>query len=284
MEMQLLLGADPEVFMRNEKGTIVSAHNVIPGTKEEPHPVVAGAIQVDGLALEFNIEPAADRNTFNRHLVTVMTELKAALPKGHELAIQGSHRFPMKYMHAQPAESLVLGCDPDFNAYTGLPNPAPNGKTNLRTAAGHVHFGWTKDEVIDDWFMKLCCDFVKHLDWSLGLYCWYQDPDRERKKLYGKAGAFRPKPYGVEYRTAGNVWISTAAMRLDTFDICQKAFFDMVKGIEYSDTFFNQCIRTSFYKKDAMDIINNKFDGHEMDFLRNDVYRLLKDYFHVRNV
>ena len=58
--MQLLLGADPEAFVVLKDGGIpVSAHGLLPGTKDKPFPVEKGAVQVDGMAAEFNIEPAA---------------------------------------------------------------------------------------------------------------------------------------------------------------------------------------------------------------------------------
>ena len=55
---QILVGCDPEVFVA-KGGKFISAHGMIPGTKKAPHKVERGAVQVDGMALEFNIDPAA---------------------------------------------------------------------------------------------------------------------------------------------------------------------------------------------------------------------------------
>ena len=41
----------------------------------------------------------------------------------------------------------------------------------------------------------------------LGVPSVLMDEGEMRKQLYGKAGCFRPKPYGVEYRTLSNFWI-----------------------------------------------------------------------------
>lgn len=52
------IGADPEVFVGRE-GQFFSAHGLVPGNKRRPHKVDRGAVQVDGMALEFNIDPAS---------------------------------------------------------------------------------------------------------------------------------------------------------------------------------------------------------------------------------
>ncbi len=54
MTVNFTIGADPEIFLRR-RGKAFSAHGVIPGTKKEPHNVEKGAVQVDGMAVEFNV-------------------------------------------------------------------------------------------------------------------------------------------------------------------------------------------------------------------------------------
>jgi hypothetical protein len=94
----------------------------------------------------------------------------------------------------------VFGCEPDFNAWTLKPNPRPESEDMfLRSAGGHIHvaFDGNKMEKIE---------LVRVLDYVLGVPCTLADPDRRRQELYGKAGAFRFKKYGIEYRTPSNYW------------------------------------------------------------------------------
>jgi hypothetical protein len=68
-----------------------------------------------------------------------------------------------------PPESLVLGCDPDFNAVTGEPNPPPNASSLMRTAGGHIHVGGFKTEDLSNPFhFRLCRKLTKYLDEQLG--------------------------------------------------------------------------------------------------------------------
>ncbi len=45
------------------------------------------------------------------------------------------------------------------------------------------------------------------MDAVLGIPAILLDDGLLRKQLYGKAGAFRPKEYGVEYRSLSNFWV-----------------------------------------------------------------------------
>ena len=207
MSLNILVGADPEIFMM-KGGKFVSAHGAVPGDKKNPHKVDKGAVQVDGMALEFNIDPAKNEQEFITNLTTVMATLKDMVP-GYDLNAVPVADFDEAVMLAQPQEALELGCEPDFNAWeNGAVNPRPDGKVNFRTGAGHVHIGWGNDfDIGDPNHLEACCMVVKQLDYYLGLGSLLYEPDNRRRTMYGAAGAFRPKSYGVEYRVLSNAWL-----------------------------------------------------------------------------
>lgn len=209
--VNLTLGADPEVFA-SRLGKLFSAHGLVQGTKENPFPVDKGAIQVDGMALEFNIDPSNSCDEFVTNILTVMKELKKRLPVDVTLAVVPTAEFGKEYIDTQPEIAKELGCSADLNAYTGLANTKPNADVPFRTAAGHVHIGWTEHQDIhDEGHFALCCDLTQVLDLYLGVPSVLLDPDTKRRSLYGAAGAFRCKEYGLEYRVLSNFWLKSKA-------------------------------------------------------------------------
>lgn len=206
--MQIKLGCDPELFVTNLEGVPKSAHGLVPGTKEEPYKVEKGAIQVDGMALEFNIDPADTEDEWVENIAVVMRALREATDPKYKFLIKPSVRFNGNHLRAQPEEAKELGCQPDFNAYTMQENPRPNANTTLRTASGHIHIGFTEGaDVKDEAHIIKCCTLAKHLDFYLGIRSLEWDKDTQRRELYGKAGAIRIKPYGLEYRVLSNAWL-----------------------------------------------------------------------------
>ena len=177
--MEILIGADPELFVK-DKGKIISAHGLIKGDKLNPFPVKDGAVQVDGMALEFNINPAKNEEEFVHNINSVMNQLAAMVPK-FEIVAQPTAKFTKKYMLAQPKEALELGCEPDFNAWEGgRVNPKPDQDKPMRTGAGHIHIGWTEGADIEDpAHLVDCMEIVKQLDYYLGVASVIFDPDKE---------------------------------------------------------------------------------------------------------
>ena len=230
------LGCDPEFFVRDSFGNLVTAHGLIPGDKKKPHKVTLGAIQVDGMALEINIDPvpASDFEAFNKGIITVVNGLKKAMPADHTIVVDPSVTFDAAYYAGVPEEAKELGCDPDFCAYTEdffEPNPRPDGPPGLRSAAGHIHIGWGQDIPVENpEHVEICRNVVRNLDCFVGLGMICIDGDAERRKIYGKAGAYRPKPYGVEYRTPSNVWLRSKGARRFIHTLVNTCLRDMQKG------------------------------------------------------
>ena len=226
----LKIGADPELFINGTDGQVRSAFQLIPGTKHAPHPVNKGAVQVDGMALEFNIDPVEDEDTFVTNINTVMGELRKMVPKEFVFSQQAVAHFPKGFMNNQPNAARELGCDPDFNAYYAQENPAPPYETkDVRTAAGHVHIGWTEGEDPHGkaHFLNACA-LARQLDFFLGAPALLIGDSTERHDVYGKAGAFRPRPYGMEYRVLGNFWLNEDKLKRWVYRNAVRAYHTLV--------------------------------------------------------
>lgn len=231
MTIQLMIGADPEKFAVDKSGKFISVHDRLPGTKINPHKVNKGAIQVDGTAAEFNIDPASSEEEFITNIDAVMAQLQAMLGDDLTLSSCPVAEYGREYMNTLPASSLELGCEPDFDAYTVRENPRPNADVDFRTGAGHIHFGWGEGfETTSEEHMEACSMLTKQLDMMLGLPSLMFDRNDKRRELYGKAGAFRPKSYGMEYRVLSNAWVGNRDLTGWIYRQATKAFNDLMNG------------------------------------------------------
>lgn len=221
--LNITLGTDPELFLKDQSGKFVSAHDLIPGSKKQPHAVPYGAIQPDGVAAEFNTAPAQTADQFIHNIdevISAMTKQFQSLRPDLTVAITPTATFDREYFDTLPIEATMLGCTPDFNAYTGEENEPPSTDEPFRTGAGHMHVGWGRGfRVTTEGHFEPCRNLVKQLDTVLYFSSLLWDSDDKRRSLYGKIGAFRPKSYGVEYRPMSNAYLQTKEIQRSVFDI-----------------------------------------------------------------
>lgn len=229
------IGADPEFFLRDtETGNLVSAYGMIEGTKHDPLKVECGAVQVDGMALEFNIDPASSWREFDQNIVAVLRQLREKIPSRYAFEFIPVAHFGKEYIDAQPDEAKQLGCDPDYSAWTKGINPKPNGDLGFRTASGHIHIGWTNEQdITHPEHIEACEMMSKQLDITLGLFSLLFDTDTTRRQMYGQFGVYRPKHYGVEYRTLSNVWVNNPSLRRGVYHQAIFAADQLMQGAQY---------------------------------------------------
>lgn len=217
------VGADPEVFLFKD-GKPFPAIGLIGGTKENPKPMSNGAVQEDNVMAEFNVAPSRSDEEFSSNVERMLNVIRSLAKKhGCDLYIKPYAEFAD--YHLQHPQAQTVGCEPDYNAWTLQMNPTLDYTIlkNIRTASGHVHVGVPHPEATPMFRSKL----IKALDLFLGVPSILLDPDKIRRKYYGKAGAFRPKPYGAEYRVLSNFWIDDDKLRKWVFNNTISAIANM---------------------------------------------------------
>lgn len=203
-KFNITLGADPETFICNNK-EIVSAEGLTNGgTKQNPKKISkeGHAIQEDGIMFEYNIPPCkTEEEWVNAHKTCIdYLEILAGI-NGYYLSDEVSAIVNKKYLKS--AQASTFGCEPDFNVYEKTINEAPDNNTNLRCAGGHVAFGYENPQ------FEISEKIVKSFDMFVTLPALFKDNDTRRRELYGKAGSFRVKDFGVECRALSNFWIKS---------------------------------------------------------------------------
>lgn len=196
-----MIGADPELFYHDGK-KFISAIGRVGGTKAEPRRLLGGfALQEDNVTVEYNIPAVYSVEQFIWANKLMMEEIDyIGQQQGLKSVIASSATFDEEQLRDPRVK--IFGCDPDFDAWELEPNAKPEaGDKSLRSAGGHIHLG------MKDANNKQKVLAVRAMDLIIGVPLAFLDRDSKRRELYGRAGACRFKPYGVEYRTPSNYWL-----------------------------------------------------------------------------
>lgn len=262
---EFTVGADPEFFVKpsnlaDKEENVVPICGLIGGTKTQPLQIeglTSGfCVQEDGAACEFNIPPATTPQEFAENITTAYSALLQQLG-GKKYSASFINNISLRKEWVDKFPNLAaIGCDPDYVAYNKSEFPEPRvadiDKIGLvRGAGGHIHVGYPLD-------MCPPAIMAKLLDLMLALPNVKNDKQGERRAWWGKAGLYRPKPYGVEYRTLSNWWIqshsSAKQMGAMVFSLLQslqskhiqwQALVNVVNWDRVSDVIFREDVRAA---------------------------------------
>lgn len=275
---QVLVGCDPEFFLKTVKGNHnVGAYDRIGGTKDKPnivHDMNANhklsrwpgdfAYQEDGAAFEFNV-PASHSWEHAANITRQMLRWSAnfLLAKGYKPNFASGVKFPDTELRNPKAK--IIGCSADWDAYEERARRpfSVDEFGNWRFAGGHLHLSYDKSKVPAH-------IMTQFLDVMLGLPSIFVDKQGERRKFYGKAGLYREKSYGIEYRTLSNFWLRDFESN-NYFTPVYGAMFDLgITGTTRPDVLIDAYGRIPW--DDVRDAINNedeKLAGDIINFLVN---------------
>lgn len=240
---QYTIGSDPEGFLLcKETGKHVPAIGLIGGDKSNPKPIGNGfAVLEDNVMVEYNIPPTLMGKGLSKHIQYVNQYI--------EQEILGD-RFKVDYIPSvefsadalKDPKAMEFGCEPDFCVWTEMERILDTDKTNVRFAGGHVHFGYDEPDI--DTSVRL----VKIFDLFLGAPSVLLDTDDMRRQIYGQAGSFRFKPYGLEYRTLSNFWVNQHEELISSL-ISQAIEFHNNEGKLPNQDFIIEAINTGDHDK-----------------------------------
>lgn len=228
----MLLGADPELFVLDNDFNVVNSFKYIKNNKNKPLKISKYKFFFDNIALEVNFPPVNNAEAFSNSIKACIIEAKKIV-QNSKLSLQAHAFVPMRELVQNNAKEI--GCEPDLDAYKFSYNKIPAKyyeSTNERCIGGHIHLGGFDDNLVTDPFFKPI--FVYMLDLFLAIPSVLIENSSEsykRRKVYGKAGTYKSKSYGLEYRVLSPFWLCNEKSTNFIFKMCEFIFNEMEDGI-----------------------------------------------------
>jgi hypothetical protein len=200
-------GSDPELMLFRD-GEPWSAIGVIQGNIENRIDLNGHQFYYDNVLAECAIKPGNTKEEVVENFRECL-QIFADMVDPLEIVAQASAIFSNSQLNHPDARRV--GCAKDFCAYEMKQKEGPVEEIlqgNLRSCGGHIHLG--ADVLTTDGPEPVLAVYV--LDLFLGVPSLWLDNDptsAKRRSLYGHAGRYRVKPYGIEYRSLGNFWLQS---------------------------------------------------------------------------
>lgn len=199
-ELDLMFGTDAEFFLADSKGSIVPASKVIPGTKAHPFKLEHGVCHPDGLSLEVGCPPADTPNGMLANLFAVIQEVKDKFLDPAGVTIANKMEVRVTDVTGASKSDLEFGCGSEYhkNSSNMFKDSDLSGTRNFRYSGFHIHIGYTRDQIDSFYSFTDAVRLINVLDRLV--IANDLDTSPRRSEQYGGIGAFRIKPYGIEYR------------------------------------------------------------------------------------
>jgi len=254
-----MIGYDVESFLFFN-GRPVAAEDFIGGTKHSPEIIDDNVVaHPDNVAAEFaSRDPFCPKNlstVLRRDLSRVMARVSPA-----SISFLASMECPSSMLQ-NSVFAAEIGCDPDFLLDNMRDPISVNDLGNYRFAGGHIHFD-CHEELPNKFAVKVCDVLLGAPLVAMG------EKQGARRSVYGIGGLYRPKPYGIEYRTLSNFW----AKLLSCEDSDNSRRFQGL--VEATATVLSNCdedlimriVKSHDY---AVEIINRELDTNGKKFLHS---------------
>ena len=212
-QQNVKFGSDPEFFfLKDDK--------VVPGVQ------AAQGLQLvapDGFQSELHPAPNTCRQLAANRLGACIDEAFSRA-QAHNFQIDfsvGREIDDMTFLSV-PEEDRRFGCQPTKTPYKKVKVPIGT-RTRFRSCGGHIHLGEHKLASLKEADQH---KLVQLLDIICGNTCVLIDRDPaniRRRKTYGRAGEYRMKSYGIEYRVPSNFWLKGYVLWSMVSGLCRNA-------------------------------------------------------------